>query len=303
MRERAMVWWASVLAACGGDAPPDPNDCPIRGGETCFRLPTAPMTISSASAMPPLLDCGEVAPVAARQPFTLTGRVYDYQFGPYYTVPGANVELFASASFVSPIATLVTDDLGNYSVALPVGTPDVLYAHVTASIITDEYLHAFRPTNTLSPDILTFNLASTNPGFLDDTARLVRVSRDPEAGFAVVTVSDCGGRPIEHIEVVLSSERGTRAFLDGASTVYGTPGSMPVPVLVTARSDTADNGMAAIINIPPNGDYYLQAWGFPTMDEVTRGEPGLALVMEVPVGIDASTAYGITYRANVPLEP
>jgi hypothetical protein len=236
-------------------------------------------------------------------PRTLVGRVYHLQLGEYYTFPGATAELFASATFASPIVSLTTDDQGNYTVDVPEGTPDILYAHVTGCILAEEYLHAIRPTRTLAPDILALNIAAARASFIDDAASLVRVTRDSADGFAYVVVSDCAGNPIQHVEVVLSVQRSVRTFIAGAITVYGTAGATPVPVLVTAQADTADNGAAAIFNIAPDAEYYLQAWGFQTQDEAARGEPGLALVMEYPVRIERGMAYGITYRTNVVPDP
>ena len=297
---RAWAWVGSVIAllGCGGASAPDPNDCPTEGGASCFQLPTEPMAIRYPF-LPPDLDCGEMVPVAARMPFTLVGRVYDFQSGEYYTVPGANVELYGEATFATPIASFVTDAMGNYSLAMPTGTPDILYAHVTSALTAEEYLHAIRSSHTLSPDIEAMNIAAARSEFIDDVADLVRVTRAPGTGFAFVRVWDCDGMPIEHTEVVLSTKRGAREFVHGVPIVYGAPGDPPVPVLVTARADTANNGASAIFNMPPADVYYLQAWGFRTDDDLLRGEDGLSLVLEYPVRIGADLTYGITYRANV----
>jgi hypothetical protein len=298
MRAWAVMGSVIAVVGCGDDPAPDPNDCPTEGGASCFQLPTEPMAIRYPFVAPDL-DCGEMVPVAARMPFTLVGRVYDFQSGEYYTVPAANVELFVDASFSTPIATFVTDAMGNYSIAMPAGTPDILYAHVTSALTAEEYLHAIRSSHTLSPDIESMNIAAARSAFIDDVAELVRVPRTPDTAFAFVRVWDCDGMPIEHTEVMLSTKRGAREFVRGVTIVYGAPGDPPVPVLVTARSDTANNGASGIFNIPPADVYYLQAWGFHTDDDLLRGEDGLSLVLEYPVRIEASLAYGITYRANV----
>jgi hypothetical protein len=244
-----------------------------------------------------------MVPITSPAPHTLVGRVYDFQLGEYYTFPRASVDLFASAAFASPITGLVTDDQGNYTVDLPAGAPNILYAHVRGGIIAEEYLHAIRPTSTFAPDILALNIAAARVSFVDDAASLVRVTRDAADGFVYVVVSDCDGNPIEHVEVVLSVQRRVRTFVAHASTVYGTAGATPVPVLVVAQADTADNGASGIFNIAPDAEYYLQAWGFRTQDDVARGEQGLALVMEYPVSIARATAYGITNRTNVVPDP
>jgi hypothetical protein len=257
------------------------------------------MTVPTSPAQPPRLDCGEMVPGAARMPFTLVGRVYDFRSGENYRVPAATVELFGGASFATPIGSFVTDAMGNYSVAMPVATPDILYAHVTSAITADEYLHAIRSSHTLAPDIESLNIATANAQFVDDAASLVHVTRTAGTGFIFTRIADCQGLNIEHMEVVLSATRGERAFVRGASTVYGAPGEPPVPVLVIARGDSADNGAAAIFNIAPADVYYLQAWGFHTDDDLLRGEAGLSLVLEYPVRIEADRVYGITYRANL----
>ena len=184
------------------------------------------------------------------------------------------MELFASAAFASPIVGLTDDGATTPSMCPPARpTSSTRTSRVASS--RRQYEHAIRPTGTLSPDILALNIAAPRASYIDDLASLVRVTRDSADGVAYLIVSDCDGNPIQHVEVVLSKQRSVRTFIAGASTVYGTAGATPVPVLVIAQADTADNGASGIFNIAPAAEYYLQAWGFRTQDETStrRGRP------------------------------
>src|SRR5881394_2964537 len=103
----ARVVVAMALVACSDAPPPDPTKCPTLGGEHCFQLPTQPMSVAAMTK--PKLGCSGLQPMATQQPYTLVGRVYDYQLGVYYTFPGAHIELYDSAAVDHMIGATDTD--------------------------------------------------------------------------------------------------------------------------------------------------------------------------------------------------
>jgi hypothetical protein len=284
-----------VVAACGG-GDDDPGVCSQDGGEACFQLPTAALAAHDAdSAVPADIGCGAIVPRDSTIEVTVSGTVKNYSGGT--PIPSAAISVYDSNDYDTPIATTTAGTDGTYSIVIPTGTPDLLFAKVVADGFVEIYVENLRPDLTTAT-IADFDLSMATAAFLDTTFALVDTDWDhTKAGIAAVA-QDCSRHPLEHAVATISATAGERDFIAGAPVFYAAAGDFPLPVPPDTRGDTNDNGAIAALNIPPSGTAFLQIWGFPDAGAVAEGEAGLELVAEYPLNLFADEALGFTAWAN-----
>jgi hypothetical protein len=200
----------AVLVGCGSGGGSDPDAgaaeaCLEHGGAACFQLPTAPMTTAEGEAS--TIGCGPVVPEPSTEAVTYTGFVQF--FGGGEPIAGAEVEIFPSGAFDTPVASATSGADGAYTLTFPAGTPDVLWASVTAPGALLNYRHAFR-LDLASGDVADFDIAMFTPENIEGASVLVEERWDPERAGIAGLVLDCDRRVIMHAAVTVSSVSGLR---------------------------------------------------------------------------------------------
>ena len=300
MRAMRLALFLSIVAACGGDdggGSPDANtinqDCQSMGGSACFQLPTAPMNNSDGA--PSALDCSAYVPRTSTAAVNYLGKVTF--FGTSTVIAGAQIDAYASVAYQSPVATTTSASDGTYTLNVPAGTPDVLWTSVGGAGALTAYYHDFR-ADLFNGDVTDFNLRLFTPANIEGATGLVGgmwdTSRSVFAGYAV----DCDQRVIEHAVAVVSSAQATRTFVAGVQVYYGAPGAVPLAVPPGDRGDTADNGIVAILGLPPGDNLRLQVWGFRDAAALARGADGLSLIADHPLHVVANGVIGGDIHPN-----
>jgi hypothetical protein len=244
---------------------------------------------------PVALGCGPLEITSSTAPTTYTGNVGF--FGSGDPIADAEIVLYDSAAFDTPIATATSAADATYSLTYPAGTPDLLWGSVGGPGALTTYRHALRPDWSLG-DVADYNLRIFTPENIEGAAVLVEERWDETTAVAAGFALDCDLRVVQHAAVTLSSTSGSRTFVDGASVYYGAPGAVAIAVSPEERGDTNDNGIFAVFRIPPGDGLYLQTWGFPDEAAMAEGEAGLVLVGEAPVHGVADSVIQIEIWAN-----
>jgi hypothetical protein len=289
-----MVTVIATVAACGdSETQPDAgSQCGTAGGGACFSLPTAPLSVPDGAAD---LACTPLVMTPAPTAVTVRGKVQG--FGSGTPIPGADVKLFPTVEFATPLAETVADAEAKYSITLPQGTPDFMWGTVGGAGYLTTYVHAFRPDLSMG-DISDFTLANFKPSNIEGAAILVKESWDPAYAVVAGFVRDCERRVVQHAALALSSTSGSRTFIANASLYYGAPGAVPLAVSHDERQDTNENGVFAVFRVPPGQMLFLQAWGFPDAAAQAKGEAGLVLFSEHPVHAVADSVVNINLWVN-----
>lgn len=278
-----------LLVGCGGGkAGPDAyvRTCVKDGGETCFQVPTAP--VSDRNGAPSVLGCGNIVPQPSLVPVTFSGKVMRY--GVSTVIPNAHLEIFSDRGFQNKVGDATSAADGTYSLTLPAGTPDLEWSRATADstfLVTNVY--QFYP-NLRQGDYTNFNPQIVTSDNIESAALLVKEIWDPSKHVIAGFVFDCNRVIVEHAEVVVSTTSGTRTFVDGVSTYYGVPGAIPIVAPPDQRGDTNDNGAFAVFHLPPDQTFYIQVWGFVSASAMSSGADGLTLLQEVPFNGIANSA-------------
>lgn len=300
MRTVRMALSLVLVAACGGDdggGSPDAStinqDCQSMGGEACFQLPTAPMINSDGA--PSALGCSAYVPRTSTSAMSYNGKVTF--FGTSNAIAGAQISAFSSVAYQNPVTTTTSAADGTYTLTVPAGTPDVLWTSVGGPGALTAYYHDFR-ADLFNGDVADFNLRLFTPANIEGATGLVGgmwdAARAVFAGYAV----DCDQRVIEHAVAVVSSAQGTRTFVAGAQVYYGAPGVVPLAVPPADRGDTADNGIVAILGLPPGDNLRIQVWGFLDAAALARGAAGLTLIADHPLHVVANGVLGGDLHPN-----
>jgi hypothetical protein len=284
------VWLVALMILCGCADEPSTEDCSKEGGGACFVLPQTEVAAYSVDGTRQALSlgCGGLTVSIFANASVLSGVTKDPISNA--NVPDTQLVVFGSTDLVDALATTKSDASGAYSVSLPAGSPNVLSMRWAARryMPATLLLHVFDPSSTtleLDPLLVT-------PDEADIHAALVRATYDHEKSLAFVFAHDCHGSRLEHAVVVISSRPKQRAFIDGVVIAY-TGDQALVPELLSVRPNTSTRGAAAAINIPPNVTLYAQAWGFPDLASVEKGEAGLVLIDEFPFSVEPRALIGI----------
>jgi hypothetical protein len=294
MRAARMALSLLTVAACGGDdggGSPDANtinqDCQSMGGAACFQLPTAPMNNSDGA--PSALSCSAYVPRTSTSAMSYSGKVS--LFGTSTVIEGATVAAYSSVAYENAVATTTSAADGTYTLNIPAGSSDVFWTSVGGPGALTAYYHDFH-ADLFNGDVTDFNLRLFTPANIEGATGLVGgmwdANRAVFAGYAV----DCDDRVIEHAVALVSSTQGTRSFVAGPQVYYGAPGAVPLAVPPADRGDTADNGIIAVLGLPPSDNLHLQLWGFRDAAALARGADGLTLVADLPLHVFANGVIG-----------
>jgi hypothetical protein len=295
-----MAFSLLTVAACGGDdggGSPDAStinqDCQSMGGAACFQLPTAPMNNSDGASS--ALSCSAYVPRMSTSAVSYIGKVTF--FGTSNVIAGAEISAFASVAYQTPVATTTSAADGTYTLTIPAGSADVFWTSVSGPGALTAYAHDFR-ADLFNGDVTNFNLRLFTPANIEGATGLVGgmwdTSRAVFAGYAV----DCDRRVIEHAVAVVSSAQGTRTFVAGTQVYYGAPGAVPLAVPPSDRADTNDNGIVAILGLPPGDGLHLQLWGFRDAAALAQGADGLSLIADHPLHVVAAGVIGGDIHPN-----
>src|SRR6185503_12390204 len=114
------------------------------GGEACFAVPTAAMIAHSETADGPAsIGCGAIVPVESTISVEVSGRITNYSGGA--AVANADLAVFDNPEYDGAITTATTDVDGNYTATLPSGTPDFVWAKISADGFPDLFVYGVRP--------------------------------------------------------------------------------------------------------------------------------------------------------------
>ncbi len=271
--------------------------CTNGSGDACLTLPTAPL-LAHPTAMTtgaPVLGCGPLQVMTSTMATVFSGAVLDYQ-NSATMVGGASITIYSQADFTGQLVTATSAADGTYSFTLPSGSPNVLFAKVTAANYVDAY-YVNGHFDVTKPAV-TFNFTDVRTDSVGTLYGLVRETPDPTKATLAIVADDCNRAPLEHAIGVISSTSKKRTLVAGAGVYYTAHGTFPAPVLTSVQPDTTETGLIASVNVPVTGSLYLQVWGFPDATAQAKGEAGLELVAEYPLTLFASEAAIFAAYAN-----
>jgi hypothetical protein len=274
MPSTKLLWILFLLAACDGDEPPT---CEGDGGQACFRLPTDVVTAydpADALVGTPQRGCGlpYYAPAAAGT--VLTGTVADWSAT---GIGDVSLSLYPTAAYATPFATTTTAADGSYSVAIPAGSPGIVFSETSGPgrIVVRQHMAGIDYTR---PRGWGSNTHAEIDQFLEPLSSATGVAWEPGLAAADIHAYDCSVNHLEHVAIVVSSTSGTRTFVAGAITSYAS--ATGIPEAFDAQPETTRNGSAYVL-LPP-GTYYAQLWAFVDAAALARGAEGLTLLGEQP---------------------
>lgn len=289
-------WWCvviSVVAACGGD---DDGTCEVEGGKACFEAPTAALVaweedVSSA----PNLACAKPVATTSTQAVVISGALKQYTSSA--PVAGVKFDAFADINFGSMVFSFTTGTDGTFTAAIPSGSPSILHMKAEGAAVLSAYAlyQQFDVTMATLPN-LDYR-APTQP-LLDIIQTTTRVEQDMTKSVIAAVVTDCDGKTLEHAIVTVSSTTKTASHVGGVNIFYGAAGDYPLPILRSERIDTNNNGAAGLLNVPTSGKLIVQAWGFVSDADVSKGTGGLKLIAEWETVTIAGGAVALPLRAG-----
>lgn len=319
---------ASILSlgtACGGggsssDAAPGGDsgdgcytqdttgfDCGTNGGDDCVVYPsTGIMAVADDDTLVPAdFSCAPETPATAAATIAVTGVVENFQDGA--ALANATVSVFDDFDFAgAPLATATSAASGDYSLTLPVGTPNRthwLMEHDDAldTIALSVPIDVTQPTatNQTRGSVSTLT-ANALPAFIGH-------ARTPGLAVVAGTIRDCQGRRITGAIGVVSS---TSSAATGANT-SSTPieggeiyffGDGGLPTRRNMRNETNLDGQFVAIELPTAAMVYLQGWGYLTAEDACTGPTALTLLSEVASPALADTVISASlYPTEGPL--
>jgi hypothetical protein len=309
LRLALLACGASALAACSSDTPPAdagtadvpvvtdngppvdtgpaPATCTGEGGAACFELPTAVLRADVDGGVADF-NCMAPAETRATAAFMVSGRVRDFQSGT--PVANATVALFGDDSFEgAPLATGMTDVMGNYTLMAPMNTPNVVNWRVRANETLDTY--SVRETlNVAGMAVTGENRESVAASTGRALPALIGMQRREMTGIIAGEARDCRGRSLENAIVTLASASSpdsmtAPSFVPGAQVYYF---NNDLPTQRRTRISTNTDGLFVLLQVPPpqgTTRYYVQVWGFRDMAALGMGRAGLSLLAETPVRV------------------
>lgn len=281
-----------------------PPACNVQGGEACFALPTAALTANAGAGMAaiaPDFDCDLAAVTTAASALPISGVVEDFVSSE--PVANATVDVFSGVDYLgAPLATAMSNAMGQYTVTVPAGTRGPLAWRVRAAGTLDTYL-VNDTANLARAAVMGSDRNSVDTGTASLLATLLGQSRRPMTGILAGEATDCRGRALTHAVATLSStsSRGTNgrpAFVPGAQVYYFSP-TPQLPTRRASYSATSVNGLYLAIQVPPSmtATYYTQLWGFRAAADVARGAAGLSLISETAVKVLPDVLVTVEHEA------
>jgi hypothetical protein len=281
MSSRICLFLALVAGACGGD------DDGGGGGADAGNLENPgfapPDTVTTAYTKngeiwqevgPANWDClgtpSDDTPSTVA--ITLTGTVRDFQ-NDDDTISGAMISVYQGSDISgTPIAEATSETDGSFTVELAAGVERVAF-----KTSAEQYLDTYLLNQYYEPDAaeqmedlepVSVSLANTLTAFINR-------ERTPGLGVVAGAIRDCDGNEVKGAIATVSGSRASADHVTGAETYYFSAGSRSLPVRLSQRASTNDDGLFMVIELPPSSTgSFLQVWGFtpdqdPASDEIT----------------------------------
>jgi len=291
----AMLSLVLSVAACGSGDDDNPGVCEDDGGEACFVLPTAALTVTPNGGSPqaPNLNCSAFQVGTRTADLALSGVLKDYLSGDGSA--GATVDAFYDGDpSGTPDLTATADGTGAYALTYPSGAPTMVTVRTRPASDGVDVIGYRVKVDTPDASVM-IDAATLSSESATQIEGLVGLVRDPATGMTVIAADDCDEEGLTNAIVTLSSTSsagGADPTFVAGYTFYSASGAFPAPVRRNVRESTSDTGFGFVLEVPP-GTYYAQVWGFLTADDVAAGRAGLTLVSEIQLVAAANAATGV----------
>jgi hypothetical protein len=291
---------ALSVAACGGGGDDDGGD-----GEELenpgFATPDAVTTAHTKDGAvwtevgPANWDClstpSDDAPSSVE--IAISGIVRDFQ-NEDDVIADAMVAVYDGNDITgSAIAEAVSEADGTYTLTLPTGTERVAYKTTAEDYLPTYLLNQYYDPDTedqseeLEP--ISVSLANTLTAFINKERTL-------GLGVLAGAIRDCDGHEVSGAIATVSATRAEADHVNGAETYYFSGGSRSLPVRLSQRAYTNEDGLFMVIELPPSSsDVYLQVWGF-TPDQ-DPGSDELTLIAELGMPVIGDTVISASMEA------
>jgi hypothetical protein len=193
----------------------------------------------------------------------------------------------------SAIAEAVSEADGTYTLTLPTGTERVAYKTTAEDYLPTYLLNQYYDPDTedqseeLEP--ISVSLANTLTAFINKERTL-------GLGVLAGAIRDCDGHEVSGAIATVSATRAEADHVMGAETYYFSGGSRSLPVRLSQRAYTNEDGLFMVIELPPSSsDVYLQVWGF-TPDQ-DPGSDELTLIAELGMPVIGDTVISASMEA------
>ncbi|MBP6629058.1 MAG: hypothetical protein KBG28_26460 [Kofleriaceae bacterium] len=225
------------------------------------------------------------ADMASTVEITLNTKVTDFQEED--GVPGATVGVFDGFDYMNPVATGTASSAagmeGDISLVIPAGRRRFGFRMQAEdwfdTLLLFQYLDPAMATQT-SP--ATISPVSQTTGLA--LPALVGVTRSPGTGILAGAIRDCDKNEIAGFTATVSSVSGQKMPIAGARTFYFGPNGLP------ARNNVepigSENGLFAVLELPPTPTAFIQTWGYLNQADADAGRETLLSELQVPVVAD-----------------
>lgn len=186
------------------------------------------------------LDAGIDAPPAPIT-ITLSGNVEQQTLQGRVPEVGALVAAFSNADETTPLASAISDNLGNFTMDVPTGGLAVSgFLKATKTNIKDSYLY---PAGFIADDLAMIPILMVSAANYDALSTLAQGNQINTNGLIALQVIDAAppaGMPVENATV---------SSVPAASVYrYNSPQGLPS----SQATDTHTDGVAYMFNVPPN---------------------------------------------------
>lgn len=302
-------------AACGDDGGSKP---PVDAAvvDIGFNKPTAPLKANFEMSKnnwvelgPANLSClGKPSDdMATTVAVSLATRVDDFQTGG--KVNGTSVTVFPNQDQGSPFgAPVVSDDMGNLTVNVPIGTKRFGFKMVNPSVSLDTLLL----NQIVDPAMATQTLEhiqSVSTATAQTLPALIGVARTPGTGILAGALRDCGDAartghtgPQEisnFIATVSSTEATATSTPDAASPLQGVDSyyfssSAGLPVRHKQQESSSKDGLFMAIEMQPTPTAYVQIWGY--INDADLAADKLSLIAQLKTAVIADVVITGSYE-------
>jgi len=294
------------LAACGGEADPEPDAAVDIG----FNTPTVSLKANKEIAEDSWMELGPAnlaclgtasADVATSVAVTLNLAVKDFQSG--NAVPGSTIEVFPEQKHTMPFANTTADSMANAQLTIPVGTKRFGYKMTASSALPTFLLNQtvkpnvmVQPEGTCDPAPCRDEIQSVSNATAATLPALIGQTRTTGTGVVAGALRDCSGNEISGYIATMSSGPAMPSTIPGADTYYFSS-EVGLPVHHNRQAYASADGLFMIIEIPSTNPMgYVQMWGFPTDADLAMGKAGLKLIAELQVPVLADTVITGSYE-------
>ena len=304
MRNGVWLFLAALAAACGGgDDDGGGGDGPDGGTleNPGFATPDAVTTAHVKEGAvwsevgPANWSCldtpSDDAPSTVA--IAITGVVRDFQ-NEDDVIADAMVSVYDGNDITgTAIAEATSESDGTFALTLPTGVERVAYKttaedYLPTYLLNQYYLpDAEEQSEDLEP--ISVSLANTLTAFINKERTL-------GLGVLAGAIRDCDGHEVSGAIATVSSTRASPDHVDGAETYYFSGGSRSLPVRLSQRAYTNEDGLFMVIELPPSSsDVYLQVWGF--LPEQDPASDELTLIAELGMPVIGDTVISASMEA------